>query len=317
MKSETLNICQVSLAGNIPIIRENIKNFENFYNNVFFYIIVPEKELNLFRKKIRNKNVKFVSENNLIKFNKFKRIANSFFKKHRYYNQIQHRLTWYYQQILKISFIIDFVNKNNQNIIIWDADTIIIEKIKFFDKEKSIKYGTTSYFHKAYYYTNKKILKKLPKYYISSLYQFINLSVTDQKFLKKKLGITYLKGNPSLNISKRIMRAIGDSHKNYNGSMFSEYELVGQSNLLLQYSKQKLISGIRDWLDGILTVNQIKILKILGFKYVAYEHTHPHPLSKNMLKRNQTWLRFFGLLIKKMSNNFFRGIRHHLNYLIN
>ena len=113
------------------------------------------------------------------------------------------------------------------------------------------------------------------------------------------------------------MRAIGDSHKNYNGSMFSEYELVGQSNLLLQYSKQKLISGIRDWLDGILTINQIKILKTLGFKYIAYEHTHPHPLSKNMLKRNQTWLRFFGLLIKKMSNNFFRGIRHHLNYLIN
>ena len=70
MKSETRNICQVSLAGNIPIIRENIKNFENFYNNVFFYIIVPEKELNLFRKKIRNKNVKFISENNLIKFNK-------------------------------------------------------------------------------------------------------------------------------------------------------------------------------------------------------------------------------------------------------
>ena len=41
MKPETLNICQVSLAGNIPIRLKNIKNFENFDTNVFFYIIVP------------------------------------------------------------------------------------------------------------------------------------------------------------------------------------------------------------------------------------------------------------------------------------
>ena len=316
MKPETLNICQVSLAGNIPIILKNIKNFENFYTNVFFYIIVPSKDLSLFKKKIKGKNVKFISENDLIKFSKFKSISNVFLKKSTYFQLIQHRLTWYYQQILKISFIIDFINKNNQNIVIWDPDTIIIKKIKFFDKKKSIKYGTTSYFHKAYYHTNRTILKKLPKYYISSLSQFVNLSVNDQKFLKKKLEIDHLKGNPSLSISKKIMKAVSDSHKDYNGSMFSEYELVGQSNLLFEYTKQKLISGIRDWLDGVLTTNQIKLLKILGFKYIAYEHTHPHPLSKNMLKRKQTWLRFFGLLIKKMSNNFFRGIRHHLNYLI-
>ena len=113
------------------------------------------------------------------------------------------------------------------------------------------------------------------------------------------------------------MRAVKDTHKIYNGSMFSEYELVGQSNLLLEYTKQKLISGIRDWLDGTLTYNQINLLKILGFKYIAYEHTHPNSLSKNMLKRKQTWSRFLYILIKKLSNNFFRGIRHHLNYLIN
>ena len=113
------------------------------------------------------------------------------------------------------------------------------------------------------------------------------------------------------------MRAVRDTHKIYNGSMFSEYELVGQSNLLLEYSKQKLISGIRDWLDGVLTNNQINLLKVLGFKYVAYEHTHPNSLSKNMLNRKQKWSRFLYILTKKLSNNFFRGIRHHFNYLIN
>ena len=317
MKSETLNICQVSLAGNIPIIKQNIEKFNNFYNSVFFYIIVPNKDFNQFKRKIKNHNVEIIPEDKLIKFKAFKKISNSFFKKSKYYKKIQHRLTWYYQQILKLSFIIDFVNKKNENIIIWDADTIIIKKIKFFNKKKSVKYGNTSYFHKAYYHTNKTILKELPKYYISSLSQFVNLSTQEQKFLKKKLKIDQLKGNPSFSISKTIMRAVRDTHKIYNGSMFSEYELVGQSNLLLQYSKQKLISGIRDWLDGVLTNNQINLLKMLGFKYVAYEHTHPNSLSKNMLNRKQTWSRFLYILIKKLSNNFFRGIRHHFNYLVN
>ena len=44
MKEQNLNICQVSLAGNIPIIRENYKEFVKFYKNVNFYIICPKKE---------------------------------------------------------------------------------------------------------------------------------------------------------------------------------------------------------------------------------------------------------------------------------
>jgi len=316
MKSDTLNICQVSLAGNIPIIQKNLKNFENFYKKVIFYIIVPSKDLLLFKKKIKNKNVKIISENDLIKFSKFKKISNFFLKNSRYYKEIQKRLSWYYQQILKLSFVINFINKKNKNIIIWDADTIIIKKIKFFHKKKSIKFGTTSEYHKAYYKTNKTILRKLPRYFVSSLCQFVCLSVIDQKFLKKKLKINKIKKNIAFNISKIIMRAVKESHEIYNGSMFSEYELIGQSNLLLDYSKQKLISGLRDRLDGVLTDYQIKILKVLNFKYVAYEHTHQNFLSKNMLKRNQSWLRFLALLIKKLSNNLFRGLRHHVKYMI-
>ena len=316
MDKNRLNICQVSLAGNIPIILQNLKNFEKLYTDVFFYIIVPYKDLEVFKKKIKSKNVQIISENKLIKFEKFKSISNLILKKANYFNQIQGRLTWYYQQILKLSFVIDFVNKNKKNIIIWDADTLIINKIDFFNNQTSIKYGTTSYFHRAYYDTNKTLLKSLPKYYISSLAQFVNLSVIEQKFLKRKLKIHTLKGNLSINIAKIIMQAVKNSHKNYNGSMFSEYELVGQSNLLFEYRKQKLISGIRDWLDGVLTNSQIKLLELLNFKYIAYEHTHPNSFSKNMLKRKQSWSRLIYLIIKKVSNNLYRGLKHHIRYLI-
>ena len=112
------------------------------------------------------------------------------------------------------------------------------------------------------------------------------------------------------------MQGITSVHSKYNGSLFSEYELIGQSNLLLNFHKQKLISGIRDHLNGKLSFLQIKILKYLGFKYIAYEHTHPNKNSKNMLYRKQDWLAFMRILIKKLSNNFFRGLKHHFKYTL-
>lgn len=188
MKKETLNICQVSLPGNIPIILENYKNFSNLYTDINFYIICPKSQVYLFKKKLNHMNIYIISEDQIITFSNFKKISNNFLKNKNYYKKIQPRLKWYYQQILKISFVIDFINKNKKNIIIWDADTIILKKIIFFKNNTSISYGTTSEYHKAYYETNQKILKKLPKYYISCLAQFISISIDENNFLQKKLN---------------------------------------------------------------------------------------------------------------------------------
>ena len=37
MSTQNLNICQVSLVGNIPVIKENYKNFCKFYDKLFFF----------------------------------------------------------------------------------------------------------------------------------------------------------------------------------------------------------------------------------------------------------------------------------------
>jgi len=318
MSKENLNICQVSLPGNIQIILENYNNFSNIYKNNYHYIISPKKDIKSFKKKLNFKNINIISEDSLIKFSKFKKISNKYLKNKKYYKIIQNRLKWYYQQILKISFVFNFSQETKENVIIWDADTVLIKKINFFFNNKySYQYGTTSYFHRAYYDTNKTILGKLPNYFISSLAQFIPVTSYEVRYIMKKLG---QKNNKRANtaewLSEIIMKSVSLSHENYNGSMFSEYELIGQSKLLFNYRKQILISGIRDHLNGKLNSLQISILKILGFKYIAYEHTHPNTNSKNMLKRNQTWIKFLKILINKISNNSFRGLKHHLSYLI-
>ena len=109
MQKKKLNICQVSLLGNVRIIKENLINFNRFYLNNFHYIICPKKEKIFFKKKIKNNNCKIIDEDTIITFKKFKQIANKHLKKKSYFKKIQYRLKWYYQQVLKITFIINFV----------------------------------------------------------------------------------------------------------------------------------------------------------------------------------------------------------------
>ena len=311
MQKKKLNICQVSLLGNVRIIKENLINFNRFYQNNFHYIICPKKEKIFFKKKIKNSNCKIIDEDKIITFKKFKQIANKHLKKKSYFKEIQFRLKWYYQQVLKITFVINFVNKTKRPIIIWDADTIILKKILFFKNNNSINYGTTSEFHKAYYKTNEILLNDQPKYFISSLAQFISITPSEAKFLIKRLSkIKKKRKKIGEWITDVIFKSVVSVHQNYNGSMFSEYELIGQSNLLKSYKKQKLISGIREHLNGKLSIFQKNILIYLGYSYVAYEHTHPNKNSLNMLRRNQTWPSFFKIIIKKTFNKFFRGIKH-------
>ena len=304
-----INICQVSLKENIPTIIKNQNNFKKFYNNVSFFIICPLNQLEIFQNNIQSSDCKILSEESIISFENFKLISEKYLKQKSYYNEIQLRLSWYYQQILKISYLIDFITENKKDMIIWDADTILLKKIHFFNKEYSIRYGTTSEFFRAYYVTNKIILGKLPKYFISSLTQFIALSVVENNFFIKNLRNfkekTQTTGEWLTNI---VFKAVCDAHEKYNGSMFSEYELIGQSKLLLKYKNQKLTSGIREGLCGTLSELQLKIVKLLGYNYVTYEQNHAN--NQYILIQKQEWFSFIKLLIRKTSNKIYRGAKH-------
>lgn len=308
-----MNICQVSLAGNIEIIKENLKKFELYYNDIYIYIVCPEKDFYEFKKQFNKKNIKIISEDKIIKFETFKKIANTFLQQKKYYNEIQNRLGWYYQQVLKISFALNFIFEKNEKIIIWDADTILIKKINFFYENNSIIYGTTSEYFNAYFKTNKCIFNELPNYFISSLCQFSALTQMDAKNLINQLEKFETKKTAySEWIVKVIFKAICLAHENYLGSLFSEYELIGQSKLLSNRKEQKLISGMREGLDGKITKIQEIILKFFNYSYIAYEHTHQNKLSKGMLNRNQSWLNFLSLLINKSTNKIFRGLKHFI-----
>ena len=89
---------------------------------------------------------------------------------------------------------------------------------------------------------------------------------------------------------KIILQNIFKAHSEYRGSMFSEYELIGQSNYMLNKSIQKPILFLRQNLDGKLTDIQKFISKGLNFKHVTYEHKHIGIKNKGMLNENNQLL---------------------------
>ena len=313
-----LNICQVSLSRDIPIILDNFYSFKKIYRRFKIFIICPNKQINEFKKRLNFEEFNFVPEENIIAFEQFNEIFEKLSNNINYKIEFKKRLSWYYQQILKISFALNFVSLRKKNIIIRDADTIILKKINFFQNHFSIKYGSLFEFHRPYYKTNEGIIGKNPKYFISSLVQFIGITQSEcQHLLENYFKFKKKDKNISFYISKLILQNIFKKHQVYNGSLFSEYELIGISNYILDQKKQKPIFALRSGLDGKLTGMQIKIARFVNVKHVTYEHSYLNSLSQGMLERNQRWSRFLKIIIKDLFKFYLRSLKHIFNFYLN
>ena len=315
MNSKKLTFCQVSLSRDIPIIKQNYESLKKFYKNIEINVICPKSDLDIFKKHLNFNEFFFFDEEEIISFKEFNNIFEQIMVHSSFKDKMKDRLQWYYQQLLKITFVVNFIKQKKEDIIIWDADTIITKKINFFDNDNSLKYGTLFEYHKPYFSTIKSIFGYLPKYFISSLTQFICITKNECGFLLKLLNIYEVKNNDlAMILSNIILKNIRENHKFYSSSLFSEYELIGISNILNNKTKQKAIFTLRSGLSGQLTKNQFLIAKILNVYHVTYEHSHSNINSKDMLSRNQNWFLFIKVLIKFYPRFIFKNIIHNFKY---
>ena len=315
---DKLNLCQVSLKGNIPIIIENHRKLKSFYKDFNIFIICPKKDLSLFKKKLKHSEFAIISEDQIVSFSKFKKIFNRLSKKYKFKTLFKKRLSWYYQQILKLAFVFYFLKKGNKRIILWDADTIITKKINFFSGDFSSKFGTFTEFHKSYFEINKVLLGQIPKYFISSVVQFGSITSFESKILMKKLKIKGNKINEiANNLSTLIMREIFLMDASYNGSLFSEYELIGNFKILIKPEKQNMIASLRKGLKGILSSKQLYFLNLLNITNVTYEHTHKNTNSMGMLKRRVSWYDFIIVVFKTKLKFYYNLIKHNVLFIFN
>jgi len=311
-----LYICQVSLGRDIPIIKENYDYFKKFYKSIKIFIICPQNEIKLFKKEVNFPEIEIINEESIISVDEFTSIFKRLSFAINYKKKFKNRLSWYYQQILKISFVLNFLSKKKGDIIIWDADTVILKKINFFKNMKSVKYGTFFEYHKPYFRTNEYILKAQPKYFISFLTQFIAISRLEFNFVVKKIfNKKFNKKNLAKKISEIVLESVFHQHKQYNGSLFSEYELLGQLNYMFSKNKQIPLLTLRNGLSGKLNNLQKNLCKLLNFKHVTYEHSYEN--NCGMLKKEQKWLSLLKILLKTQIKFYLRNLRHNFRYFYN
>mgnify|MGYP001183137236 FL=1 len=318
MKSDLMNLCQVTLGTDAEIVNENLIEFNKIYKNVKLFIVCPNKDKEIFTKTLVSKNYEIITEDELISLNEFSLIFERLSNNLTYKKEFKKRLSWYYAITLKFCFIHKFFEENDTNLIIWEGDTVILKKINFFKNSESMLYTCPAYFHKLYFDTCNKLLGKLPKFYSSFITMFGSMTKNEINFLFKTLNLSGI-NNKKFNalFSEKVLQSVFDIHQTYDNSMFADYELIGINSLNYNYKKQIPIFFLRSALDGKLTNGQKFLAKIFNVKHITYEHRHPNKHSINMLSRNQTWIRFLKILIFFYYKFKVEQIKFNLKYLLN
>lgn len=317
MSIETLNICTVTLGTDAKIVNENLIEFNKIYKNVKLHIVCPDKDVQIFKESLTEKNYEIITENQLIDFKKFKIIYEELSINLEYKEKFNHRLQWYYALFLKFFFMHKFFENGGLRLVIWEGDSVILKRIKFFNNNSSQLYVWVNYYHEIFYNTCKEILGNLPKYYGSFITMFGSSTKEEFDYLNKSLGFEKLSNSEfCYNFSKKALNSIFKANKNYDNAMFSDYDLIGINNQNKNFKKQKPIFFLRSSLDGKLLKLQKMIARIFGAHLVAYEHRHPNKHSKGMLLRSQSWKRFIKIMVYYYSLYVFYKFKFNFYYYI-
>ena len=176
---------------------------------------------------------------------------------------------WYFQQLLKLSFA--FRETEDDHYLIWDADTIPLRPIQFFDEQGRMLFTKATERHLPYFETYKNLLGQDPRYEFSFISQH---AIVRKSLLREMLEAVgkNVPGNESW--PWKIMRSLGGSGFN----RFSEYETWGYyvKNFHPQTAVYRELPWSRDG-SRLLPAHPSPIdLKALGeiYAFVAFEAGH-------------------------------------------
>lgn len=194
------------------LVRKNIFHIRKNIKADKIYIITAKRYFSLFPLKFRNKyNVTIIDEESIIpNREELKGIANKHFT-------CQYRFGWYYQQFLKMGFALS--NYAKDFYLIWDSDTIPLNKLSFIEQGKMV-FTPKTEFNKPYFTTMRTLIgydKEAPYSFIA---EHMLVSVPIMQELIAKIQTSIIEGN---SWPAKIINATPTDHPNG----FSEFETYG------------------------------------------------------------------------------------------
>jgi hypothetical protein len=187
---------------------------------------------------------------------------------------------WYFQQLLKLQFA--FLNEENDYYLIWDADTIPLRHMEFFDEKNRMWITKATEYHQPYFKTYRNLLGEEP----NRGFSFIAQHLVIQKSVAREMLQAIEHHCPGdENWAWKIMRNLAGEGSN----RFSEFETYGHY-IKNRYPERIAIREL-PWLRHGARVcgrnPSHKDLVKLGEKYcyASFE------ASDNLYRRSGRWVR--------------------------
>ncbi len=291
------SVCTLKKANFIP---ENYFSLIRFYKNIKYSVIVPKREIVKFTKFFESKklnDINIVNEEQFISISDFREILLNLCKEKNIELKKRdlERIGWYYQQVLKLSFLFEESKKYNYLIMI-DSDTILLRKLTFFKDNRSIISFSNYERNLSYLKSCEYIFKKKFPNWKSSTVQLFAITRKELLFMGKNLdNFLSSKGFKSYSywLSTIILKTTLEQYSSINGSLFSEQDLIGISNELNGSRIKEERIFIRSNVFGLFNKKQKNLAAFLGYEYLTYE--------EYFLKKKS--LNIFNLLFILLINN--------------
>ena len=186
----------------------------------FIYIITHERNFSRFKKLLKLDNlVRLLDENNVINELSYDHIKQYLANKKVYEGQ-----GWYFQQFLKMGFAQTEYAK--EYYLSWDADTLPLSHIQYFDDLGKPRFTMKREFHSAYFHTLKRLigLEKIASFSFIAEHMMFNSAI-----MKELLDVINLNKDVEGEnwIEKCINACEFDFEHREKGPYFSEFETYG------------------------------------------------------------------------------------------
>jgi hypothetical protein len=174
---------------------------------------------------------------------------------------------WYFQQLLKLQFA--FIEPEDDYYLIWDADTVPLRPMSFFDAEGRMLLTRAIEYHAPYFETYRRILGEEPNREFSFIAQHMLVQKSIAREMLARIEQHVAGGG---NWPWKIMRTLPDTGDN----LFSEYETYG--HYVKNHHPERVAIVERPWrreyklslTRGAPSDSEINALAS-RFEYVAFE----------------------------------------------
>lgn len=182
----------------------------------YIYIITNKKNIHYLKNILDDDKIKILDEDSIASGLTFNGVMECLLEKD---ENLKSLTGWYFQQFLKYAFALS--NYSNEYYLSWDADTLPLNKIHFFEAGKPLFTKKIEY-HEPYFHTMKKLLgygRLVDFSFIAEHMLFNRVIVRD---LIKQVTSSNVKGT---NWMEKIINGCNFEEKSRN--LFSEFETYG------------------------------------------------------------------------------------------